>query len=90
MKLFGGKNQKGGKEPEAGPQVILEIEGMHCSSCGMLIDDELEEVPGVRSARTDVRRGRSIVRLKDAASVDTDLLIKAVQVAGDYTARLAD
>lgn len=46
---------KGGKVREqddrgAGLQVVLKVEGMHCSSCGLLIDDELEEVPGVRSS----------------------------------------
>ena len=89
MKLFGGKSKKDQQEPEAGPQVVLEIEGMHCSSCGLLIDDELEEVPGVRSARTDVRKGRSVVRLEDA-DLDPTLLVKAVQGAGDYQARVAD
>ncbi|MFB8128724.1 heavy-metal-associated domain-containing protein [Streptomyces mirabilis] len=89
MKLFGGKNKKDEKELETGPQLVLQIEGMHCSSCGLLIDDELEEVPGVRSASTDVRSGRSVVRVEDA-ELDTDLLIKAVQGAGDYQARLAD
>ncbi|MFF3875192.1 heavy-metal-associated domain-containing protein [Streptomyces sp. NPDC001978] len=89
MKLFGGKNKKDEKERETGLQLVLQIEGMHCSSCGLLIDDELEEVPGVRSASTDVRSGRSVVRVEDA-DLDTDLLIKAVQGAGDYQARLAD
>ncbi|MFF5757423.1 heavy-metal-associated domain-containing protein [Streptomyces longwoodensis] len=88
MKLFGGKNKKDEQETETGPQMVLQIEGMHCSSCGLLIDDELEEVPGVRSARTDIRKGRSVVRLEDA-NLDPALLIKAVEGAGDYRARLA-
>ncbi|MET9835538.1 heavy-metal-associated domain-containing protein [Streptomyces sp. NPDC006385] len=48
MRLF---NRR--KNTEAGAQV-LHIEGMHCTSCGLLIDDELEDIPGVRSSRTDV------------------------------------
>ncbi|MFI1721941.1 heavy-metal-associated domain-containing protein [Streptomyces sp. NPDC020489] len=88
MKLFGG--EKKGRQKETGPQIVLLIEGMHCASCGLLIDDELEEVPGVRSASTDVRKGRSVVRLEEASTVDPALLIKAVQEAGDYQARLAD
>ncbi|KOU18390.1 hypothetical protein ADK49_13015 [Streptomyces sp. WM6349] len=63
---------------------------MHCTSCGLLIDDELEDLPGVRSASTDTRTGRSIVRLEEGAHVDSATLVAAVEGAGDYTARLAD
>ncbi|MCX5009470.1 cation transporter [Streptomyces sp. NBC_00555] len=87
MKLFSRKNR-----PEAvtGEQVILLIDGMHCTSCGLLIEDELEDLPGVRSAATDVRAGRSVVRLEDGADIDTAALVAAVEAAGDYTARIAD
>ncbi|OKK03885.1 hypothetical protein AMK26_18165 [Streptomyces sp. CB03234] len=63
---------------------------MHCNSCGLLIDDELEDLPGVRSAATDVRTGRSVVRLEEAVDVDSAALVAAVEAAGDYTARVAD
>jgi copper chaperone len=67
---------------ETGPRVVLDVDGMHCSSCGLLIDDELEEVPGVRSSRTDVRKGRSTVRLDDEGVADHAALIAAVERAG--------
>ncbi len=82
MALFSRK-----KDTETGPQVVLKVEGMHCSSCGLSIDDELEEIPGVRSARTDVRSGHSTIRLGEGAAVDTDALVAAVRRAGDYTAQ---
>ncbi|MET9834002.1 cation transporter [Streptomyces sp. NPDC006385] len=82
MALFSRK-----KDAETVPQVILKVEGMHCSSCGLSIDDELEEIPGVRSARTDVRSGHSTIRLEEDAAVDTEVLVAAVQRAGEYTAR---
>ncbi len=28
------------------------VEGMHCGSCALLIDDALEDLPGVRSTLT--------------------------------------
>lgn len=34
----------------------VRVEGMHCASCGMLVDDALEEVFGVVSSHTNVRR----------------------------------
>ncbi|MGP3980851.1 heavy-metal-associated domain-containing protein [Streptomyces sp. KR80] len=85
MSLFSRKKT----ETVAGPQVVLQVEGMHCNSCGPLIDDELEELPGVRSATTDMRTGRTTVRLEEGADVDTAALIAAVEGAGDYTARPA-
>ncbi|WP_327432908.1 heavy-metal-associated domain-containing protein [Streptomyces sp. NBC_01236] len=92
MGIFRSKNKKDDKTAaDSGPQVVLQVEGMHCSSCGLLIDDELEEIPGVRSASTDVRTGRTTIRLEDGAAVDTAVLVAAVKQAGDdYTARLAD
>ncbi|WP_262007903.1 heavy-metal-associated domain-containing protein [Streptomyces sp. FIT100] len=61
MKLFNRKNKTA--EAETGPAVTLLVEGMHCTSCGLLIDDELEEGDGVRSSTTDVRTRRTVVRL---------------------------
>ncbi|MEU9305574.1 cation transporter [Streptomyces sp. NPDC048269] len=87
MKLFGRKNNT---ENDTGSHIELLIEGMHCTSCGLLIDDELEDLPGVRSARTDTRTGRSIIRLEEGAQVDSAALVAAVEGAGDYMARLAD
>lgn len=87
MKLFGRKQKNG---TETGPLVVLEVEGMHCNSCGLLIDDELEDIAGVRSASTDLRSGRSTIRLEEGADVGTDVLVAAVQNAGDYKARPAD
>ncbi|MCP3821614.1 cation transporter [Streptomyces sp. A3M-1-3] len=86
MKLF---SRKGKTEADTAPQVVLLIEGMHCNSCGLIIDDELEDLPGVRSAATDVRTGRSVVLLEEGSNVDTAALVAAVEVAGDYTARIA-
>ncbi|MEV8311753.1 cation transporter [Streptomyces flavidovirens] len=85
MKLFTRRNKT---EPK-GTQVVLRIEGMHCTSCGLLIDDELEDLPGVRSAATDVRAGRSVVLLEEGADVDSAVLVAAVEAAGDYTAHPA-
>lgn len=84
MKLFGGRKKQ---DPVTGAVVILEIDGMHCNSCGLLIDDELEELPGVRSASTDVRAMRSTIRLDEGAEVDVDRLVAAVREAGEYDAR---
>lgn len=42
MKVFGRKTKT---EADSAAQVELLIEGMHCTSCGLLIDDELKDSP---------------------------------------------
>jgi copper chaperone len=69
-----------------GPRMVFAVEGMHCASCGLLIDDFVEDVPGVASSATDVRAGRTVVTLAEDASVDPVTVTEAISAAG-YTAR---
>jgi copper chaperone len=39
----------------------LSVSGMHCASCSLLIDETLEELPGVVSSSTDLRRETTTV-----------------------------
>jgi copper chaperone len=55
---------------------------MHCNSCGLLVDDAVEDVAGVTSSTTDVRTGRTTVD-GDASAAD---ILTAIQTTG-YTAR---
>lgn len=64
----------------------IQIDGMHCTSCGLLVDDTLEDVPGVVRAETRVREGRTTVHV-DADRCTPDRLVAAVAEAG-YTARV--
>lgn len=64
----------------------LEIRGMHCASCGMLIDDAVEELPGVIRVCTDSRAERTIVEL-DGTGADAGQVIAAIATAG-YGARV--
>ncbi len=62
------------------------VTGMHCASCGILIDETLEdEVPGVQRAETSVRRGRTVVTADDGA--DPAAIAAAITAAG-YPAAL--
>lgn len=40
------------KQKPAGAEVTFKIDGMHCTSCSMNIDGELEDTEGVLSADT--------------------------------------
>lgn len=68
------------------PTLVFAVEGMHCASCGLLIDDVVEEVPGVASSATHVPSGRTVVALTDGAAVAPAAIAAAIAKAG-YQAR---
>lgn len=49
------------KPKPIGKTITFQIEGMHCVSCGMDIDDTLEETPGIISASTHFARAQTKV-----------------------------
>ncbi len=66
----------------------LHTTGLHCQSCSMLVQMELEELPGVASARSDFRTGITDV-VYDPEQVTIESLVAAVVAAG-YGAELAE
>jgi copper chaperone CopZ len=68
------------KKPE-GKNITFTIEGMHCTSCAMNIDGELEELAGVSEARTSYAKGETRITY-DPQHVNTDQLIEAIHRAG--------
>lgn len=65
---------------------VFRIEGMHCGSCALLIDDTLEDLPGVRSTQTTMKQGRSTVEL-DVSQASPEDVINAIIELG-YRATL--
>lgn len=49
------------KKNPKGEKVTFKIAGMHCSSCAMSIDSELEETKGVFSANTNFAKAETVV-----------------------------
>ncbi|MGQ0483709.1 MAG: heavy-metal-associated domain-containing protein [Pseudonocardia sp.] len=66
--------------------LTLGIEGMHCASCALLVDETLEDLPGIVTARTSVKQARSEVELDPARCSATDI-VAAIGELG-YIARL--
>jgi copper chaperone CopZ len=60
------------------------VDGMHCGSCALLIDDTLEDLPGVTNAQT--KKGQCTVEL-DATQSGPDDVIRAIEELG-YRASL--
>ena len=57
------------------------VDVMTCGSCGMLVDDAVEDVPGVRRSRTSVRGGLCTVEI-DPSGVDPEAILGAIGRAG--------
>ena len=60
---------------------IFRVEGMHCGSCALLIDDALEDLPGVHSTQTTMKKGRSTVDL-DLARTSLEQVVGAIEELG--------
>jgi copper chaperone len=58
--------------------VTVEITGMHCASCGILVDDCLEDVEGVVSSQTSVRTGQCVAVVTESVT-DADVLAAVVE-----------
>lgn len=68
----------------AAETVAFTVTGMHCASCGTLIDETLEDLGGVERADTDSRGGRTIVRA-DLTVTSVGEMVAAIGEVG-YTA----
>ena len=59
----------------------LKVEGMHCGSCALSVDDRLEELIGVKKAATSYRRGQTKVQF-DEQQVSVEAIAAAVEELG--------
>lgn len=65
-------------------KTVFRISGMHCSSCAMLIDLELADLPGVADAKTNYARATTEVTF-DPGKVSLDTIVATIRAVG-YTA----
>jgi len=63
----------------------FKILGMHCESCGKIIQMDLEEVSGVISSSIDVAGSKGIVKIMGDVSYET--VIKSIKNSG-YEAQI--
>lgn len=67
--------------------ITFTVSGMHCGSCALLIDDALEDLPGIISTQTSVKSARTAVDLdpdqtgvQEVVATITELGYQAVPV----------
>ena len=70
-----------GKSKPKGEEIEFKIEGMHCTSCAMNIDGELEDTDGVYQATTSYAKATTKVEY-DPKKINKKVLIKAIKAAG--------
>lgn len=49
------------KKKTTGETITLKLSGLHCSSCSMNIDGEIEDLPGVHSVSTSYPKQESVI-----------------------------
>ena len=59
----------------------LKIEGMHCTSCAMNIDFDLEDLDGVKEAKTSFAKQESVVTF-DLDKLDMQKIIAVIGKTG--------
>lgn len=64
----------------------LKIDGMHCISCAMNIDGELEDTDGVKSANTNYAKQHTEVEF-DETKISEKKIIETIKKVG-YSATL--
>ena len=66
----------------------FKIEGMHCTSCAINIDGELEEMDGIKSSSTSYAKQETEVEY-DEEKIRDKKIIEAIKKAG-YKASLVE
>lgn len=69
------------KKQSQGTKAVFKLSGLHCSSCGLSIDNALEEVDGVMQSATSYAKAESVVYF-DPEKTNKKALKKAIQKAG--------
>lgn len=62
-------------------QISFQIEGMHCNSCAFTIDTALEDLAGVKEARTSYASGKIHV-VYDSSKIDEKLIRNTIEELG--------
>ena len=73
------------KKKKAGETITFNIDGMHCTSCAMNIDGELEDTEGVISAETSYAKAKTVVNY-DPTKIESQQLREVIESL-EYSAK---
>ncbi len=66
------------KKKNQGKTIIFKIKGMHCVSCAMNIDGELEDLNGVIEAKTNYAKAQTVINY-DSQKIKPSKLKKVIE-----------
>lgn len=69
-------------------KINLNIEGMHCSSCAMNIDFDLEDLAGIKTAKTNYAKQKCEVEFEED-QITIESVLKQINKTG-YKAKLIE
>lgn len=67
-------------EDTTSKMVTIDVEGMHCSSCALIIEKSLKKVPGVQQANVNFSSAQALIKIND--NLQKDLLLQSITQAG--------
>jgi Cu+-exporting ATPase len=81
--LLGKLTQKLNSNQSGQPMQIktFHIVGMHCTSCSLLIDQAVEEIPGVMSSQTSYAKGQTVVKCEPKKDLDA-VVVQTIRQLG--------
>lgn len=59
----------------------IKIEGMHCSSCAMVIDMDLEDKEGVKNSKTSYAKGETEVEF-EPEKITLEEIVETIKKSG--------
>lgn len=68
-------------------KIDVTIHGMHCNSCVKLIEMNLSDVDGVKKTAISLEGKNAVVEF-DESKTSLKEIIKAINLAGEYTASI--
>ncbi len=69
-------------------KIVLDIHGMHCNSCAMNIDFDLEDLEGIKESKTSYAKQKCEVEF-DEENISEKEILKQIKETG-YDASLAN
>ena len=61
--------------------IVLKVNGMHCSSCSMNIDFDLEDLEGIKTAKTSYAKQECEVEFEEG-KVNEIIIVQTIQKTG--------
>ncbi|MBI2572517.1 heavy-metal-associated domain-containing protein [Candidatus Woesearchaeota archaeon] len=63
-------------------KTTISVQGTHCQSCKMLIEDVLSEISGIKSSSVDFKTGKVVIEYE--GKLDTAKVKKEIEAIGKY------